>query len=73
MALGILSLVLLSLLFHGEWKSPCMTGVKKEKKDLIEQKKRWFDFFTKASILKITVSTQSRNFVYMYVNLHMYM
>ena len=54
-SLGLMSLLLLTTLFHGEWKSPCMTKAKKENK-LSDQKKRCFEFFTKASTLKIIVS-----------------
>lgn len=55
MALGIVSLVLLTTLFHGEWKSPCMTKAKIEKVPT-DNKKRCIEFFTKASTLKIIVS-----------------
>ena len=66
MALGVLSLVFLTLLFHGEWKSPCMTNAKVNEKDLVNQKKRWFEFFSKAGTFKIAVSTQ--NLIYEYNN-----
>ena len=57
MALGIVSLVLLATLFHGEWKSPCMTKAKNEKVLTDpDHKKRCMEFFTKASTLKIIVS-----------------
>lgn len=55
MALGIVSLILLTILFHGEWKSPCMTKAKVEKVST-DHKKRCIEFFTKASTLKIIVS-----------------
>ncbi len=55
MALGIVSLVMLATLFHGEWKSPCMTKTKIEEVPT-DNKKRCIEFFTKASTLKIIVS-----------------
>ena len=55
MALGIVSLILLATLFHGEWKSPCMNKAKNEKVTT-DHKKRCLEFFTKASTLKIIVS-----------------
>lgn len=55
MALGVMSLFLLVILFHGEWKSPCMTKAKK-KKDSTNGKRRCLEFFTKATTLKIVVS-----------------